>query len=73
MDNVVDNCGLLGLHKGITLGTKIYTKGNLWITVDDMWTNLCAFIRDNTTLSTIHRPITIKNFLYTFNKLGGTI
>ena len=72
MDNSVDNCGLFWLLSGITFGDKTVHIANMWITVDKLWMNLCRFIRENSLLSTFHRPITIKNFLYTFNKLGGT-
>jgi len=72
VDNSVDNCGLFSSLRWITMGASNAKRSDLWIIVDDLWKNLYGFIRGNVTLSTIHRPITIKDFLYTFNNLGGT-
>ena len=73
MDNTVDNCGLLIRLMGILTRSFKSIGHTLWITVDDVWINFLALIRENKTFPQFHKPITVMNFSFTYKYIGGQI
>lgn len=71
MDKIVDNCGLPTPSCGRTTRGYSSVYHNLWITVDEMWIKKVALTWENTYLSLFHRPITVKELLFTNTYIGG--
>jgi hypothetical protein len=67
VENFVDNCGLLRSSSGKTYSELADPGSNLWITVDNMWTDKVHLTRENIYLSLFHRPITVIYFLFSYH------
>lgn len=65
VDIAVDNCGLSMRLLGKTIDNLTTSLNTLWITVDELWTNKGYLSRENSNLSTFHRPITVIDLFIT--------